>query len=70
MMSSNAHLAQDSGSLSQGIFSDHWNSLARWHFSIPLETHSAVKQAEECGTKLFALRKDLRLSTQSEGGLL
>jgi len=35
---SNAHLAQDSGSLSQGIFSDHWNSLARWHFSIPLET--------------------------------
>jgi hypothetical protein len=45
-------------------------SLARWHFSIPLETHSAVKQAEECGTKLFALRKDLRLSTQSEGGLL
>jgi len=36
----NAHLAQDSGSLLQ----DHWNSLARWHFSITLETHSAVKQ--------------------------
>jgi hypothetical protein len=42
-MSANAHLAQDSGSLSQGIFSDHWNSLARSHFSILLETHSAVK---------------------------
>ena len=26
------------------IFSEHWNSNARWHFSIRLETHSAVKQ--------------------------
>jgi hypothetical protein len=64
------------------IFSEHWNSNARWHFSIRLETHSAVKQG--LGHARAALqnktwigrvafvepgRKDLCLSTQSEGGL-
>jgi hypothetical protein len=64
------------------IFSDHWNSLARWHFSIPLETHYLLSRGlatrglaanKTCiGRVAFVEpgRKDLRLSTRSEGGLL